>query len=168
MTSDPDVVVGVIGKPIGLAGEVFVRPDPDLEYAAEVGDAFEVAAGRTLVAAAVREHSGRQVMRFEGITSREGAEELRGIVLRVPREQIPLEEDAFWSTDLLGREVTDDAGEVVGVVESTLDGAAHDYLVIARPDGGEVLVPAVADLVEVGPDRIVVHAVPGLLDDQAW
>jgi 16S rRNA processing protein RimM len=107
-------------------------------------------------------------MRFVGIDTREAVEALRGTVLRVPRDEVPLDPDAFWSDDLLGREVTDDDGSLVGVVEATLDGAAHDYLVIARPDGGEVMVPAVAELVEVGPDRIVVHAVPGLLDDDAW
>ncbi|MPZ73973.1 MAG: 16S rRNA processing protein RimM [Nitriliruptorales bacterium] len=168
VASDVDVVVGVVGKPLGLAGELFVRPDPDLEYLVEPGDVFETAGGVTLVVAAAREHSGRQVMRFEGVQTRDAAEALRGTVLRVARNRIPLAEDAFWSDELLGREVTDDSGDVVGVIEATLDGAAHDYLVVARPDGGEVLVPAVAELVDVGPDRIVVRPLPGLLDDEAW
>ena len=162
------VIVGVIAKPIGLKGEVFVRPDPDLDYEPAPGDRFDIGDGRTLEVAAAREHSGRRVMRFVGVDTREAVELLRGTILRVPRDDVPLEPDAFWSDDLLGREVTDEDGSVVGVIEATLDGAAHDYLVIARPDGGEVMVPAVAELVEVGPDRIVVHAVPGLLDDDAW
>jgi 16S rRNA processing protein RimM len=162
------VIVGVIAKPIGLKGEVFVRPDPDLDYAPAPGDVYDIGDGRRLEVAASREHSGRRVMRFVGIDTREAVETLRGTILRVPRHAVPLEEDAFWSEDLLGREVTDDTGSLVGVIEATLDGAAHDYLVIARPDGGEVMVPAVAELVEVGPEHIVVHAVPGLIDDDAW
>lgn len=167
MVPEARVVVGVISKALGLKGEVFVRPDPDIAHEFSAGEVFELADGRQLVVASARSHSGRQVMRFEGVDTREAAEDLRGTVLDIPRDAVSLDQDAFWNDDLLGREVVDDSGALVGVLESTLDGAAHDYFVIARPDGGDVLVPAVADLVEVREDRIVVHAIPGLLDDQA-
>ena len=168
MTSTRDVIVGVVGKPLGLRGEVFVRPNPDVGHEFVAGEHLAGPDDLELVVAEARLHSNRQVMRFEGVESREAAEALRGTVLSVPRETVALEDDSFWNDELLGREVVDDSGAVVGVLESTLDGAAHDYLVIARPDGGEVLVPAVADLVNVEADRIVVHAIPGLLDDDAW
>ena len=114
----------------------------------------------------LRVHAGRLIIAFEGVEDREAAEALRGTVLTLPRADVPLDEDAFWAGDLLGREVVDDVGALVGVVEGTLDGPAHDYLVLARPDGGEALLPAVADLVDIGPERIVVHAIPGLLDPE--
>lgn len=167
MASPDDVVVGVIAKPLGLKGEVFVRPDPDVAHEFAPGDTFVAGADRRLVVAAARLHSGRQVVRFEDVTTREDVEALRGTVLSVPRETVSLDHDTFWNDDLLGREVVDDQGDLVGVLEATLDGAAHDYLLVARPDGGEVMVPAVAELVEVEPDRIVIHAIPGLLDDDA-
>ena len=164
MSTPPRVIVGVVGKPVGLAGEVYVRPDPDLAHEFGPGQRYPRDGRDDLVVAASRVHSGRQVVRFEGVDDREGAEALRGTVLTLPRTEVALDDDAFWSDDLLGREVVDDDGQLVGVVESTLDGAAHDYLVLARPDGGEVLIPAVADLLDVTAERIVVHAIPGLLD----
>ena len=164
---DRDVVVGVVAKPLGLKGEVFVRPDPDVGHGFAAGETF-VTGDRELVVAEARLHSGRQVVRFEGVESREGAEALRGTVLSVSRDAVELDDDAFWNDDLLGREVVDQHGELVGVLEATQDGAAHDYFVVARPDGGEVLIPAVADLVNVQPDRIVIQAIPGLLDDNPW
>ena len=166
--SEPRVVVGVIAKALGLKGEVFVRPDPDLDHEFVPGEEFTLAGGRRLVVAAARMHSGRQVVRFEGVDDREAVAALRGELLEVPRETIGLAEDAFWNDDLLGRDVVDESGTLVGVLEATMDGAAHDYFVVARPDGGEVMVPAVAELVEVQDDRIIVRAIPGLLDDQAW
>lgn len=166
MNAGENVIVGVVAKPLGLKGEVFVRPDPDVAHEFTAGEAFTIDAGRLVVATA-RSHSGRQVVRFEGIDTREGVEELRGTVLTVPKEAVELDEDAFWNDDLLGREVVDHNGELVGILEATMDGAAHDYLVIARPDGGEVLVPAVAEFVDVQADQIVVQAIPGLLDDGA-
>nr|MBA2529530.1 PRC-barrel domain-containing protein [Euzebyales bacterium] len=100
-----------------------------------------------------------------GVGDRGAAEALRGARLSLPRGCVELDPDAWWTDELLGRDVVDDTGDLVGVLEGTADGAAHDYLVIARPDGGEVLVPAVADLVDVSGERIVVHAIPGLFDD---
>ena len=166
MTAGENVVVGVVAKPLGLKGEAFVRPDPDVAHEFAPGETFTVE-GRVLVVAAARSHSGRQVVRFEGVDTREAIEELRGSVLTVPREAVDLDEDAFWNDALLGLEVFDHNGELLGILEATADGAAHDYLVVARPDGGEVLVPAVADLVDVQSDRIVVQAIPGLFDDEA-
>jgi 16S rRNA processing protein RimM len=164
VTGGSEVVVGVVGKPLGLKGEVYVRPEPDLDHTFAAGDSFAAGDGE-LVVASVRLHSGRQVMRFAGHDDREAAERLRGTVLTLPRDQVGLADDSFWTDDLLGREVVDDDGELVGVLDATLDGAAHDYLVVARPDGGDVLIPAVADLVDVDRDPIVVHAIPGLIDD---
>ena len=165
--SAPRVTVGVISKALGLKGEAFVHPDPDVAHDFAPGDEFEVEGGKRLVVAASRSHSGRRVVRFEGVDTREAVSELRGLVLQVPRDAVALEEDAFWNDDLLGREVFDDRGDLVGVLESTLDGAAHDYLVVARPDGAEILIPAVAELVDISTERIVVTAIPGLLDPEA-
>lgn len=163
MAQEP-VVVGVIGKPFGVHGEVYVRPDPDLMHDFDPGTGYLLEDGRHLVVSDTRIHGNRRLVSFEAVDDREGAEALRGTVLRVPREQVELEEGAVWAADLIGREVRDPDGAVVGVVEGFLDGPAHDYLVIARPDGGEALIPLVGDLVDLGEDAVVIQPVPGLLD----
>ncbi|MDP8969181.1 MAG: ribosome maturation factor RimM [Actinomycetota bacterium] len=165
---DPQALVGVVGKPVGLRGEVHVRPDPDLADDFAPGRVYRTVgpAARTLVVAASRAHGGRRIVRFQGVDDRSQAESLRGLRLTLPRAQVALADDAFWTSDLLGRDVVDEEGALLGVVEATLDGAAHDYLVVARPDGGEVLVPAVAELVEVTTDRVVVQAIPGLMEPE--
>jgi 16S rRNA processing protein RimM len=160
----PEVVVGTLGKPFGIRGAVYVHPDPDVVHDFAPGTAYTLPDGRTLIVSSTHVHGRRRTMMFEGVADREGAEALRGAVLTVSRDAVELEEDAFWTTDLIGLEVRDPAGAVVGVVESTLDGPAHDYLVVARPDGGEALIPAVDDLVEVTSDAVIVRAIPGLLD----
>jgi len=187
--ADAEVVVGVVGKPLGLVGEVYVQPDADLPVDVyEVGrslrvrppepgsvadrptdeaadtDAATGARPLSLQIATTRLHAGRRVVRFVGVDTREDAEALRHLELTVPRGQISLEEDAFWAEDLLGREVVDHTGAVIGVLEAVADGTAHDYLVVARPDGGELLIPAVAELVTISGEALVVNAIPGLLD----
>jgi ribosomal 30S subunit maturation factor RimM len=62
--------------------------------------------------------------------------------------------------------VFDRQGACRGVVDDVLPGTAHDLLSVRLEGGATVLVPAVAALVTVDLDagRVVVDAVPGLLD----
>lgn len=163
------VVAGVVGRAVGLRGEVYVIGDLDVADDFAVGAEYqpaEPAAGRDrLTVASSRLHAGRLIVRFVGVDTRDAAEALRDVTLTVPRAEVALGEGAFWVDELLGRDVVDADGQPLGVLEAALPGAAHDYLVVARPDGGEVLVPAVAELVELGGDRVVVRSLPGLFDE---
>jgi 16S rRNA processing protein RimM len=159
-----EVVVGVVGKPFGVHGEVYVRPDPDLDHDFAPRTAYSLTGGRRLHVKASRVHGNRRLVTFEGVADRDAAEALRGTVLTVPRSAVALDDDAAWADDLLGREVRDPEGALLGVVEGFLDGPAHDYLVVARPDAGEALVPLVEDLVDLSGDAVVVRVIPGLLE----
>ena len=162
---DADLVaVGLVGKPHGLRGEVYVLPDPDFPGEITAGRAYRSDRHGEVTLSGVRDHSGRTVVRFEGVDTREGAEELRGERLLLPRADIALPDDGVWVEDLLGLEVVTEDGELVGVLESVTDGTAHDYFVVARPDGGEILIPVVDEIVELDGERIVVKPIPGLLD----
>jgi 16S rRNA processing protein RimM len=168
-SGDELVVAGVVGKPFGIRGEVFVFADPDIADEFAVGSHYPILAGPgegELQVAASMEHRGRRIVRFEGVEDRNAAQALRGTVLGVPRSQVLLAEDTVWTADLIGCQVVDDDGAVVGVVEGALDGTAHDYLVVARPDGGSLLIPAVIEFLDIDADPIVVHPIPGLLDDK--
>ncbi|CAN5144254.1 ribosome maturation factor RimM [soil metagenome] len=166
--SDPPVVVGRVGKPFGNKGEVYVFADPDLDEPFEPGTRYGAGKGHlTVVRAHI--HAARLIVTFEGIADREQAEAVRGAVLTRPRSQVDLEEGAIWIADLIGRTVVDADGGLVGVVERVQDGHAHDYLVIARPDAGEALIPMVEELVDWQADPLVVQPMPGLIDpDEAW
>lgn len=160
-----EVTVGVVSKPLGLRGEVYVRADPDVADDFTPGSTYRAGA-RTLTVAASRLHGGRRVVRFEQVEDRDAAESLRGALLMLPRSDVALDDDAFWADDVVGREVVDADGEHVGTLVEVTDGAAHDYLVVARPHGREVLIPAVDELVEITAERIVVQALPGLLGSE--
>lgn len=164
MEDEDLVAVGLVGKPHGLRGEVYVLADPDLPDQIAAGREYRSDRHGRLTLAGVRDHSGRTVVRFEGVDTREGAEDLRGERLLLPREEIQLDDDGVWVDELLGMEVVTEDGELVGVLESVTDGTAHDYFVVARPDGGEVIIPVVEEMVELDDDRIVVKPIPGLLD----
>lgn len=78
---------------------------------------------------------------FEGVTDREGAEQLRGTDVFAARRR-ELDEGEYWPHDLVGLEVRPGGGEVVAV---TL-GVSQDRLTIRR-DGIQFEVPFVDELV---------------------
>jgi 16S rRNA processing protein RimM len=172
------VIVGRIGRPHGIRGEVVigVRTDePDLRFAVgSVADASRSAeddlpADRApLKVASVRWHSGQLLVGFAGITDRTAAGELTGSWLSIDSSQLPAtsDPDEFRDHELIGLSVRTTAGEPVGVVTDMLH-YGQDLLVVRRADGGESLVPFVQPLVpevDLGAGVVVIDPPPGLLD----
>jgi 16S rRNA processing protein RimM len=148
--------VGRVVKPHGIRGEVAVEAvtnRPERRFVA--GSVLDTDEGPLEVVAG-RPHQGRWLVTFVGVDGRDGAERLRGRVLRAA----PLEEEgALWVHELVGAEVVDLAGRSHGVVEAVEANPASDLLVLA----GEKLVP-LAFVVAHEPSRIVIDPPPGLLD----
>lgn len=179
-TADADlIVVGRIGKPHGIKGEVSVEPrtdEPDRRFA----DGARLisqnkrpgAPGPThLTVVGSRWHSGRLLVNFAEIADRNAAEEARGTVLSVPfdPDETPEDPDEFYDHQLIGLAVVTTDGRAVGVLREVVHGSAQDLLVITAPDqAADVLVPFVSELVpevDVAGGRIVVADRPGLLAD---
>jgi 16S rRNA processing protein RimM len=168
------LVVGRVGRPHGIRGEVTVdvrTDDPDRRIAAGSVLATEPAAAGPLAVAAVRWHSGRLLVRFDGYSDRTAAEELSGTLLVVDSAELPAPDDPdeFNDHQLIGLSVVTVSGEPVGSVTDVLH-YGQDLLVVA-PGGGrpaaDILVPFVAALVpevDVGGGKIVIDPPPGLLD----
>jgi len=187
------VVVGRIGRPHGIRGEVVigVRTDePDLRFA--VGATVDVRPGgsggegsspgsggsrgvappgeRSLTVASARWHSGQLLVAFAGITDRTAAAELTGSWLSVDSSQLPEtgDPDEFRDYELIGLSVRTCAGDPVGVVTDVLH-YGQDLLVVRRQDGpgGEALIPfvkAIVPEVDIRDGVVVIDPPPGLLD----
>lgn len=163
------VTVGVVRRPFGLRGAVFVHPDPDVGEDFAPGTVFTTARGPMTVASSM-DHRGMRIVTFAGVGDRDGAVALRDLVLErdASADDLDAEDaEAYWTDQVVGLPVTDPTGAPLGTVGGLLDGTAHDYLAVRTPGGREVLVPAVAALVEVTRDRVVVQDLPGLFDDVA-
>lgn len=168
-TGEPDlVVVGRIGRPQGLKGEVTVEvrtDDPDERFAP---GATLITDQGTLTVAQSRDHSGRLVVHFEGVADRNGAELLRDRLLHVDARTLPVldDEDDFYDSQLLGLTAELLDGTVVGQVTDVLHLPHGDVLVLAH-EGREHLVPfvkAIVPTVDLTERRVVVDPPPGLLD----
>src|SRR5579871_1151798 len=101
------LVVGRVGRPHGLRGEVTVEvrtDDPDQRFAAGQSLAADPPERGPLTVAASRWHSGRLLVRFAGHEDREAAETLRDTVLVIDSGQLgPLDDpEEFYDHDLIG------------------------------------------------------------------
>ena len=117
---------------------------------------------------AARLHLGRLLLSLEGVEDRDAADRYRGAWLSIPAASArPLDPGEFWPHQLVGLTVVDHQGRERGRVADVVPGAAHDLLAVELPGGTSALVPAVAALVtvELEAGRVLVDAVPGLLDE---
>ena len=97
------------------------------------------------------------------------AEKLQGRELFVTRDQMPtLEEGQYLVRDLVGSQVITEDGQLFGVLTEVLSPGANDVYVVEMKKGKEVLLPAIPDCildVDITNKKIIVHILPGLLDD---
>jgi 16S rRNA processing protein RimM len=164
----PDALLaGEVGKPHGLEGEVYVMPISDDPARFDPGSALIHQRAGPVVVAASRRHRNRLLVRFEGVTTRERAEALRGGALYVAADRLrELEAGEFWQHEVTGCRVVDRAGNAVGKVIRVIPGAAQDLLEVATERGGR-LVPVVSAIVvrvDVEARLVVIDPPPGLLD----
>ena len=147
--------VGRVAKAHGLRGEVIVALSTDRTERLDPGTVLFSDDGELTVVTS-QPHQKRWIVQFAGIESREAAEALHGLVLRAE----PLDDpDALFVHELIGSEVVDEAGTVLGTVESVEQNPASNLLVL---DGG-ALIP-VRFITSRDGDRLVVDLPAGLLD----
>jgi 16S rRNA processing protein RimM len=117
----PDTVaVGRVGRPHGLDGSFVV------EQASEAPERFRVgarvlAAGEAATVVAAKRAGGRLVVRLDRPVE-------RGTVLAVARAELPSAGDGYYVFELVGLDVEEEGGRVLGAVQDVAPGVANDVL----------------------------------------
>jgi 16S rRNA processing protein RimM len=175
-----EVVVGRIGKPHGIRGElsVEVRTDePERRFADGAVLATQTPQGTpprgpgrptALTVRTSRRHQSRLLVTFEEIAGRTQAEAVRGLMLvaAIDADESPEAADEFYDHQLLGLAVVTEDGARIGELAEIVHGAAQDLLVVRTAAGLEVLVPFVSEIVprvDLAAGIVEVADRPGLL-----
>jgi len=171
-----EVVIGRIGKPHGIRGEVTldVRTDePERRFAPGTTLRAEAPAGAdrrpsSLTVARARWHQSTLLVTFEELADRNAAEAARGTVLHatIAHDETPEDPEEYYDHQLVGLDVVDLDGSPLGTVKALVHGSAQDLLTVRTPDGRDTLVPFVSALVpevDLTAGRIVVADRPGLV-----
>lgn len=165
------VTVGTVSRAHGLTGQVVVAPhNRDASDRFRPGTALytqRLGVMRVLIVAHATPFQARWLVAFDGVTDRDGAEQLQGADLRVPVESLPaLPDGAFYHHALVGCEVHTTSGRRIGRVVR-VEGDHGQSVLVVDADGHDVLIPLVEALCPViDPEhgRIVVDPPEGLLE----
>jgi 16S rRNA processing protein RimM len=168
---DEMAVVGVVARPHGIRGQVFVNPETDFpEDRFKVGSTVYVSRGGRidpLTVTTMRIQQGRPVLGIEGVADMDAARLLAGLELRVPAADLArLPEGTYYRHDLVGCDVVLLDGAVVGTV-SAVEGEHGNTRLVASGSRGELLIPLAADIcreIDTAARRIVIAPPDGLLE----
>jgi len=143
------LLVGNLGRPHGLQGEILMQPITDFPERLKQGATVHLGRDRTRTTiVGVRQHADGLLLHFQGIDSRDAAALHRNQQVWVlTRDRPPLPSGHFYHHELLGLPVVDDAFGHIGTLAEILQTGANDVYVVQDDAGREVLLPAVAGVV---------------------
>lgn len=145
------VTIGKILKPFGIHGDVRVEPLTD------VSGRFEGLPPVTLVLpngehvdsaiTRARKMNRFYALGFSDISSPEEAGRFRGAFIHMQQESVPpLPEAHYYQFELIGLEVQDETGRVLGKLEDVLE-LPHQHVFVVRQNEDELLIPAVRQVI---------------------
>lgn len=164
------VTIARIIRPQGIKGEVIATIETDFpERFEDLSSVFLVFPDNQIKEIELIDfwfHKDRIVFAFESIDSRNKAELLRNVTVKIPvSEMVDLPEDHYYEFDLIGCQVITNNGQVLGQVERLLQTGAAPLLVINGEK--EYLIPLAEDIcteINTEEKKIIVNPPEGLLD----
>jgi 16S rRNA processing protein RimM len=165
------IAIARIVRPRGNRGEVLADSHTDFparfDLLKEVWLSFQDGHRQVFVLEDCWEHQGRLVFKFAGVDSISSADELRGAWVEVTADlAVALPPGSYFDHDLVGCEVCNGQGKILGKVAEVLRITGNSQLVV-RAENGEFLVPATAEIcreISTEQKRIVVELPEGLID----
>lgn len=172
MTDTTDrVVVGALAGAFGVKGEVRLK-----SYCADPGAIADYTPlftqdGRSFATVVLTGQAGNAlVARVDGIVTKEEADALKGTALYADRDMLPsLPDDEYYYTDLVGLDVYNTGGQLLGAVKSVQNHGASDLLEVYRAGmTTAVLLPftmSAVPTIDIQARRIVADPPEGLFPD---
>ena len=129
------VILGRVSGPYGISGwlKIFSYSRPRENIFSYNPWLIQQPAGAWLAqkVSAWKPHGKGVIAQFDGVNGRDMAQTFVGLDIAVSREQLPaLEEDEYYWCDLMGLEVVNQAGDVLGTVVEIRETGANDVLVV--------------------------------------
>ena len=165
------ITIGRVVRPHGVRGHVVIAPETDFaEDRFQPGAMFFAKRGDDIAAVTIahsRPQDRRWVVRFDGVSSANDAEEWRGAELRIPAETLrTLTGPQFYVHDLVGCRVETIDGAFVGEVTGVEMSVGTPVLVITTANG-ETMVPLAEEIcrrIDIGARMIAIAPPEGLVE----
>lgn len=166
------IKVGKIVGTHGYKGAVKVQPLTDFPERFQPGQKFQVVQGQEVMdlsLASCSSYKGLLLMKFEEIDAGETAEQYRNLFLNVtPDKVFPLPDGSYYYFELIGMRVEDADKGYLGELSEVLETGANDVYVVKSDTYGEILIPAIKQVilaVDVDNKCLQVKLLDGLLGE---
>ena len=161
------VLVGFVRRPHGLKGEVLVSLETDFPERVIKGSHLYLGEEhRPVIIRSRRQHANGLLLSFEEVTDKSLIERFRNTPLYVKTTEVPtLPNGQYYQHQLLGLQVVEENGSLVGALSQIFNTGASDIYVVHDTSGREILLPAISDVirhVDLEKKRMVVRLLPGL------
>ena len=164
--------IGQIVSTHGIKGEVRLNPWCDSpEFVKKFKTLYRDEKGNnSFKIVSCRPHGNVAVLKIDGVDTVEDAQKLRNTILYMKRSDINLPEGKWFVSELIGCSVLDydDNNICYGKIKDIESYTANDVWYIETPDGKEVLIPAIKDVViecDVAKDVAFIRPLRGLFDE---
>lgn len=143
MNNSHKICVGKFLGPHGVRGQVRLAPfTEDPESVFDYTPLTDEAGGREFEVGFCGTGSDHYIVKVKGVTTREDAEKLKGVLLYVDREALPDEEEGeYYFADLIGLVAHDPAGNEIGKVTDVHDYGAGAFLEIKPAHAKSFMLP---------------------------
>lgn len=133
--SDARICVGALAGAFGVKGEVRLKSfTAEPEAITDYGPFYDEAGTRVFEIEITRAINNGFAASVAGVKTKEEADALRGVRLFADRDALPgLPDDEFYHADLIGLEVVDTGGKVLGRVTAVHNHGAGDLLEVSGP-----------------------------------
>lgn len=164
--------IGQIVSTHGIKGEVRLNPWCDSpEFVKKFKTLYRDEKGNTAFkVVSCSPHGNVAVLKLDGVDTVEAAQALRNTVLYMKRSDVNLPEGKWFVSELIGCSVLDCDNEDIcyGTLTDIDSGTANDIWYVKTPDGKEVLIPAIKDVVikcDVAQNKVYIRPLRGLFDE---
>jgi 16S rRNA processing protein RimM len=161
------LAIGFLRRPHGVNGEVIMDLHTDFPQRIKAGR--EVLVGekyQPLTIDAVRPHANGLLVSFRGVDTPEDVGKFRNQWVYVKATEVPpLPEGQYYQYELIGLDVMDDNGNLLGKLAEILETGANDVYVVRDDAGKEVLLPAIPSVIlsrDMERRLLTVHLLEGL------
>ena len=135
---------GKIVNTHGIKGEVKIIPWADsAEFLCDLDTLY--IDGKPMAVRNARPHKGNAIVLLEGVDDMNAAMLLKNKVVCLHRDDVELDEDAFFLADIIGLDVIDENGVKLGVLDDILSPSLQDVYVVKGER--EIMIPVVPEFI---------------------
>lgn len=164
------LAIGFLRRPHGVQGEIIMDLHTDFPERIRPGRKVYIGEGyESATLGSVRVHGNGMLVKIRGYETPEAAGRFRNQWVYVKSAEVPpLPDGQHYKYELIGLNVSDENGTVLGTITEIIETGANDVYVVKSESGREVLLPGIPDVVlEIDMDAhsMKVHLLDGLISD---